>query len=221
MAYDPADSGDDKAWGCSHGVVIKEVCSTSNGMVDTATDEALDYTIDIRPDTFTWDGDGMGMGLKRQIADALDGKKIEIEAFRGSEAADNPDELYEPLEGDSIKNAKSNKEMFLNKRAQYYWMLRDRVLRTYRAVEKGAKVYNPDELISFCGDMAELAELRSEVCRIPRKPNGSGRIQLMTKDEMKKKLDIDSPNRADVVMMLMRPIDVQGEEEDIEFRGWK
>jgi len=218
VAYDPADSGDAKALAYMHGVVVKDVQSTDAGRIDTATDWATSFAIDKKPDTFTWDADGMGMGLKRQISDAFTGKKIEVEAFRGSEAADNPNQIYERLNTE-VKNPKTNKETFLNKRAQYYWMLRDRMLRTYLAIEKGQKAINPDNLISFSSNIEQLQALRSELCRIPRKYNGSGRIQLMSKPDMEK-MGIDSPNMGDAVMMLMRPIEVNNDIEEINFSGW-
>jgi len=219
VAYDPADTGDDKAVAYSHGSVIKDVQSTGDGRIDTATDWALTFAIDRKPDVFTWDADGMGAGLKRQITDALTGKKMEVEAFRGSEAADQPERIYQRLESE-VKSAKTNRETFVNKRAQYYWLLRDRMYRTFLAVEKGERVHNPDDLISFCSTIAELPALRAELCRIPRKYNNSGRIQLMSKPEMKKD-GIDSPNMADAVMMLMRPVEVAKKPVvDIKFKGW-
>jgi phage terminase large subunit len=61
-------------------------------------------------------------------------------------------------------------------------------------------------MISFSSKIQDLQKLRSEVCRIPRKPNSRGLIQIMTKDEMKRLLKIESPNIADAVMMsLMTP----------------
>ena len=39
------------------------------------------------------------------------------------------------------------------------------------------------------------------MCRIPRKPNGAGKIQLMSKQEMKTKHDIESPGMADCLAM--------------------
>jgi len=158
------------------------------------------------------------MGLKRQISDAFKGKKIMVEAFRGSEGVDRPNQTYERLNIE-VKNPKKNKETFINKRAQYYWMLRDRIYRTFLAVDKGERVFNPDDLISFSSDIKELSGLRAELCRIPRKFNNSGRIQLMSKPEMKK-LEIDSPNMADAVMMLMRPIDVKRKYVEIKSVGW-
>lgn len=214
VAYDPADTGDAKAVAYIHGVVVKQVKSNNAGTVDTATDWACDFAHSIKPDSFTWDADGMGAGLKRQIMDAFKGKKIHVEAFHGSHGADYPDSRYQPLDGDS-KTAKTNRETFFNCRAQYYWMLRDRMFKTWQAVTKN-KYINPDELISFSSDIEELQGLRSELCRIPRKFNGAGRIQLMSKPDMKKE-GIDSPNMADAVMMLMRQPKIETPIELMEF----
>jgi len=71
--------------------------------------------------------------------------------------------------------------------------------RTYQAVEKDI-YHNPDEMVSFSSSIDEIKMLRSELTRIPKVPNGSGKIQIMTKKEMKSK-KIDSPNMGDTVMM--------------------
>ena len=136
LAYDPADSGDDKAFAYMHGSVVLDVRSSSAGSIDTATDWATGYAIDKKVDAFTWDADGMGMGLKRQIAQAFDGKKTVVEAFSGASGVDNPDQIYDRVEGE-VKEAKSNKETFTNLRAQCYWSLRDRMFKTWLAVTKG------------------------------------------------------------------------------------
>jgi phage terminase large subunit len=219
VSYDPADSGDAKAVAHSHGSVILDARSTLEGRIDTATDWALTYAIDRKPDIFTWDADGMGMGLKRQITDAMTGKKIEIEAFRGSEAADNPESIYQRVDSE-VKQPKTNKETFINKRTQYYWTLRDRMLRTFKAIDGGERVNNTDDLISFSSEIAELDALRSELCSIPRKYNSSGRIQLMTKQEMLK-MDISSPNLADAVMMTQRAVQPRKKATAIRFEGWQ
>jgi phage terminase large subunit len=220
VAYDPADTGDNKAVGYAHGPVIKDVRDTALGRIDTATDWATSYANDIKPDVFTWDGDGVGMGLKRQVADAFSGKKVEIEVFRGSEGCDHPTRRYDPVSDDSgIKKQKTNKEMFTNKRAQYYWMLRDRIFRTYLAINKGERVFNPDDLISFSSEIKQLPALRTEICTIPRKYVGSGRIQILSKPDMLR-MDIDSPNMADVVMMLMRQVELKKKAKKKEYQGW-
>ena len=211
VSYDPADTGDAKAVAHSHGSVVMDVRETQSGLIDTATDWATSYAIEKRPDTFTWDADGIGGGLKRQIETALRGKRINFQPFKGSEGADNAERLYGSDAGaiGNKKEGKTNKEMFTNKRAQYYWTLRDRMLRTYQAITDPSKKYaSPDDLISFSSEIENIQALRAELCRIPRKFVASGRYQLMTKLEMKA-MDIDSPNMADAVMMLCRELDVR------------
>lgn len=216
IAYDPADTGDAKGLAYSHGSVILDVQANETGLIDTATDWATDYANARKADVFTWDADGMGMGLKRQIMQAFEGKKIHVEAFQGSGGVDNPDMIYERLD-DEPGRSKTNQESFTNLRAQCYWMLRDRMFRTWQAVERGLKVVSPDDLISFRSDIKNLSGLRAELCRIPRKYVGSGRIQLLSKPDMKK-LGISSPNMADAVMMTMRPVQMHKKREPIKYR---
>ncbi|MCP3909305.1 MAG: PBSX family phage terminase large subunit, partial [Oceanicoccus sp.] len=91
-------------------------------------------------------------------------------------------------------------DTFYNKRAQYYMKLAQRFYNTYLAVVKGQYI-DPETIISISSEIPLLDKLRSEVCRIPRKPNGNGKIQLMSKKEMKDKHDIDSPGMADCLAM--------------------
>ncbi len=62
---------------------------------------------------------------------------------------------------------------------------------------------DPDDLICISSKIECMSSFRSEVCRIPRKHNGSGHIQIMTKQEMLAKHKIESPNLADSAMMSM------------------
>lgn len=200
-SFDPADTGGDaKGLAFRHGSIVYDVSQRSGGDVNDATDYATDYAIERGADVFIWDADGLGLSLRRQVADGLKGHNIEQLAFRGGQGVDRPDSLYEPIEDNSARPLK-NKDQFKNKRAQYYWALRDRMHKTYRAVEHG-EYHDPDELISISSEIQDLQQLRSEVCKIPRKPTGNGQIQILSKPDMKK-LDIASPNMADALMMSM------------------
>jgi len=81
-------------------------------------------------------------------------------------------------------------------------MLRDRFYATYRAVVKNEYI-DPESMISLSSSIPNIEQLRAEVCRIPRKHNGNGMIQIMTKQEMWTKHKIPSPNMADALMMSM------------------
>ena len=198
-SHDPSDLGtDDKGLIIRHGILIKEAKSRSFGDINEGADWALDAAINAKADLFVWDIVGVGTGLKRQVSQALTGKKIDFKMFCSSDDPDNPEKVYEPVE-ETDQKQKKNKDLFFNKRAQFYWMLRDKFYSTYLAVEKKQYI-NPDKLISISSDIEDLRLLRSEVCRIPRIYNTLGKIQIMSKQKMKK-LKIQSPNLADSLMM--------------------
>lgn len=205
VSHDPSDGGDPKAVCLRQGSVILGLLEDPDMDANDGCDWATDYAIDKDADHFTWDCDGLGVTLRRQVSAAFDDKKIDYHMFKGSESVDNPSAIYEAMEGEPRHKARTNKQTFKNKRAQYIWELRDRYYRTYRAVVH--KEYtDPDLLISISSDIGEeaIAQLRSETCRIPRKPNGAGLIQIMGKPEMKAKHKIESPNLFDCTFMSLR-----------------
>ena len=208
LSHDPSDVGKDAAaYAIRHGSVILESKSYDKKDVNDNCDVALEAAIQNNVDVFSWDGDGLGASLKREIASALDGKPIKLEMFKGSESPDYPDDKYQDIE--DLKAETLNKHMFKNKRAQYYWNLRDRCYRTYKAVINNERVIDVEELISFSSKIENIENLKSEICRIPKKANNNGFIQIMTKQEMWTKHQIASPNESDCIMMVLRFTKVQ------------
>lgn len=201
-SHDPSDTGPDpKGYAVRHGSVVLDVRENEYGDVNEGCDWALDLAIAAQADQFVWDCDGMGVSLKRQTETALEGKKIVPIMFKGSESPERPDMIYQHTDTEYDKRPKTNKETFKNNRAQKYIELRDRFYNTYLAIVKGRYI-DPDTMISLCSSIEDMNGLRSEVCRVPAKDNGTGLIQIASKIEMKK-LGIESPNRADSLMMLM------------------
>ncbi len=205
VSFDPSDVGSDpEALAYMKGNVIFEAMSADAKDIEEATNWACSYANDKRVDTFTWDCDGMGIGLKSQVSGAFKGRKIEIDQFKGSEGAFMPDDVYQPIDDEQRSKTKTNQETFTNQRAQFYWNLRDKMFKTWQAVEKG-RYFPVDEMISISSKIKHKVLLRAELCSVPRKYIASGRIQLLTKAEMLKK-DIPSPNVGDCVMMLQKPV---------------
>jgi phage terminase large subunit len=205
-AHDPSDEGKDaKGFALRHGSIIKKVCSREFGEIDEGCDWATNLAIKSNANWFVWDGDGMGTGLKRQVSTAFNGTGIKYHMFRGSlngSGQDNAKKIYQPQTGDEDTEPKTYAETFKNNRAQFYTDLAVRFYNTYRCVVKGEYI-DPDEMISIDSEGAEnITGLRSEICRIPKKDNQGGLIQIMSKQEMAK-LGIDSPNEADSVMMTL------------------
>jgi phage terminase large subunit len=203
-AHDPSDTGpDSKGYAMRHGSVVLDAQEKETGNVNEGGHWAAGLAIQQGVDQYTWDCDGMGVALAEQTSTDFEGKHTKIVMFRGSESPDNPKSIYKPAMRSPIESQKTIEDSLRNKRAQYYFELRDRCYRTYKAVVHG-EYHDPDTLISFSSDIAVLKKIRAELCRMPIKPNGNGLFQLYTKEEMKTKFKIKSPNLGDSIMMLMR-----------------
>lgn len=206
-SHDPSDEGDDaKAYALKHGSIIKRVLENDKDDIADGCDWATDQAIADQADWFVWDGDGMGAGLKRQVSTAFKHTRVKYHMFRGSlsgKGQDNAGKVFDPMDGDKDTKPKKYEETFKNNRAQYYMGgLSRRFYNVYRCVEKGDYM-DPDDMISIESEGVEnINSLRSQLCRIPRKSNGTGLNQVMSKKEMLA-LGIPSPNSADAVMMTM------------------
>jgi phage terminase large subunit len=205
-SHDPSDGGNDpKGYALRHGSIFLKILEKTDGEIDEGCDWATDQAIKDGADWFIWDGDGMGAGLKRQVSTAFQGKNIRTHMFRGSLSGigqDNAEEVYLPTDSDEnmVDKPKTYAETFLNNRSQYCIRMADLYYNTYRCVVRGEYV-DPADMISIDSKGVEsMDRLRSEVCRVPRKRNNTGLIQIMTKKEMKS-LGIDSPNMFDSKFM--------------------
>jgi len=221
VAHDPFNDGED-AGGLAvrHGSIIKHVSAKNRGLIDDTCDWATDHARKIDADWFVWDGDGMGTGLKRQIDTAFKGTRTRYQMFRGSlsgSGQDNAAAIYQPTQGD--QKPKKYSDTFKNNRAQYYIALANRFKATYDFVVKG-KYADPAEMISLSSEgIDDMVGLRAEMCRIPRKPDGNGLEQIMSKIDMKKS-GIKSPNMSDAVMMTMFIPPSSSDFKPIDFDGW-
>jgi len=205
-AHDPSDTGNDaKSYVLRHGSIFLKIREKTSGEIDEGCDWATGHAINDGADLFVWDGDGMGAGLKRQVSDSLKGTRVDYQMFRGSlsgSGQDNAEKIYQPIDDDNPKKKQRYKEVFKNNRSQYYTNLADRFYNTYKCVVKGQYI-DPDLMISIDSEGVESIDaLRSEICRIPLKDNGSGLTQIMGKKDMKTH-GIESPNLSDGCMMAL------------------
>lgn len=167
----------------------------------------------------------MGAGLKRQVSDNFAATHVKYKMFKGSlsgKGQDDGEEIYlEVNDGKEEEDPKTYAETFKNNRAQYYIRVANAFKNSYKCLVLG-KYIDPADMISLnSAGIDDINLLRSELCKIPRKKNPQGLIQIMSKADMKK-LKIPSPNRADAVMMamFMPPIEDDDEEDDINFTDW-
>ena len=138
IAFDPSDGGEDAAaYVYRKGSVILAADEAEEGtQINDACDWATMAADEIRADMFIWDGDGMGAGLRAQVKRSLSKRQCQISMFKGSLAPMNPNQIYQPIDGE-LKKAATNANTFSNHRAQFYWLLRDRIFKTYLAVARG------------------------------------------------------------------------------------
>jgi phage terminase large subunit len=200
VSFDPSDRGDDaKGLSYRHGNVFLDVTEETKGDINQACDWATDYAISVGADYFSWDCDGMGVSLRRQVSESLAGKRIDVQEYRGSAGVDRPNQIYQAGHILPGSKPKSNKDTFENKRAQFSWDVRDRVYATYKAVTRG-EYKDPADLISFSSDIKYMDKFRSEACRIPLHPRPlRGLIQILSKADMLRLYKIQSPNMFDAV----------------------
>jgi len=125
----------------------------------------------------------------------------------------NPDDYYvEPDDDDeSTEDGITNKDFFENLKAQEWWKIADRFRNTYNAVNKGYK-FEEHELISISSDMANLANLITELSTPRRKFSKNGKVMVESKEDLKKR-EVESPNDADAF------INAYASEEETETAG--
>ncbi len=204
VTHDPSDLGSDpKATVVRKGNIITNVLQRDDIDVNDGSDWALGIAINEGADQYEWDVGGMGITLKRDVDTALAGKRMTAHQFNGASSVDNPNQTYTSSGASNVINDKTWQDVCKNLRAQCYLKLRDRVYRTFKAVTE-RKMVDPEMLISFSSECENLKTLRSELCRMPIKPNSSGLFELYTKKEMREKFKVRSPNCADGVMMSER-----------------
>lgn len=190
LGFDPADEGADaKATVFRHGVVVESVDQWKDGDVSDAITRAFDEAFDKRCTNIVYDGIGVGTAVKVHLKQKDPKGKIEVTNFISSETPSNPDQKY--------LDDRKNRDTFKNKRAQWFWYLRDRFELTHRAVDKGEYI-DPAKLISISSECANINALKSELCRIRRKRGTSNTLVQL---EAKKDMNEASYNMADALNM--------------------
>lgn len=207
-AFDPADTGDARAYANRHGIVITDARQKKDGDIRDAIPWAFEAADLHRADVFNYDADGMGaVAMKLALEDPARRERlrlsgISIMAYYGSGGVVNPG----IAKGKKHQTGQKNPvDMFENFRAQSWTWVRERMLATHNAVTRAAQGQlvniDPTTLISISSECKDLIQLMAELSRPERKFNrGTGKIMVESKAEMKAR-GVDSPNMADTVIM--------------------
>lgn len=196
-ALDIADQGIDKnAYAGRYGILLK-CCEqwSGKGSDPFASVERAFLISDMNAITeFRYDADGVGAdgsGASRKINDAREErhiKRIRVTAFRGSA------KVIEPKR--EMVSGRKNEDMFENLKAQSWWALRTRFVKTYRWIVEG-KPCDPSDIISINSSIPELARLSRELSQPVHGMSKSGKMLIE-----KQPSGTQSPNLADAIMMV-------------------
>ncbi|MFS7219857.1 TerL protein [Rahnella inusitata] len=206
-ALDIADEGKDtNAFTTRHGFLLENVEEWSGKGDDIfgTIQRAFGICDDQRLETYRFDSDGLGAGARgdarviNEQREAQSQHQIMATPFRGSGSVFDPD--AEAVRGDNGQPGRLNKDFFANAKAQSWWSLRTRFQKTYRAVVEGMD-FNPDDIISICGNIEKRGKLISELSQPTYSVNGVGKIIVDKKPDGTK-----SPNLADSVMIAYAPM---------------
>lgn len=206
--FDVADEGVDKnCFAGRHGILLQHLEEWSGVGSDIYRSVEKVFGLCDRYDyeSFVYDADGLGAGVRgdaRVINQDRATKHLGAighRAFQGSAKVWKPEDPVK-LGNDAIQRSKrTNKDYYLNLKAQCWWALRLRFQATYRAVVEKLP-YNPLDLISISSTLKSLSALRMQMQQPTYDYNGTGHI-LVNKmpDGMR------SPNQADAVMICFNP----------------
>lgn len=207
---DVADRGADKnALAVRYGVLLEECPEWSGKESDIMASVAHAFLLcDMRGvRKMRYDADGMGAGVRgdsrtlNEAREAISVWPIEAEPHQGSGAVVNPDDPIPTARVDvDDPFERTNGDFFRNYKAQAWWSVRMRFLRTFRAVTGLDPDYDPESLISISSSIPNLAGLTAEFCQVTYKPSDNGKIVIEKTPEGTK-----SPNRADAVVIAYAP----------------
>lgn len=198
---DVADEGLDRnALVVRKGPIIKSLSEWGDRDTGATARKTIADVASYTPIAVQYDCVGIGAGVKSEI-NRLDGEKllpagISFVPWNAGAAVLNPEDRVN--EGD--KESAKNKDFFQNLKAQGWYDLRQRFLRTYKAVVEGEE-FAVDDLISLPSDLPYVRSLQKELSQ-PTSSLGS-RLKLLIN---KKPDGVRSPNMADAVMMCFYPI---------------
>lgn len=194
-ALDVADEGFDKnAYAGRYGFLLEHVSEWSGkgGDIFFSLERAFNLADDLDHREFLYDADGIGAGA-RGDARIINGRRdrerqIAVNPFWGSGAVINPEreEYYK----------RKNVDFFQNFKAQAWWSLRQRFLKTYRWVAE-QKPCAVEDIVSIDSGLVGLASLISELSQPTYSTNNAGKIVIDKAPDGAR-----SPNKADAVNMV-------------------
>lgn len=199
--FDVADEGADlNAYVMRQGFIVEDAFAWRGKGSDIYASVEKIFGVCQRVDCklVTYDADGVGAGVKgdsRRINE-LRQTQIRFMPYHGGSSVLSPESK---TVGERI-----NKDFFENLKAQQWWALRLRFLKTYRAVVEGMS-FNVDEIISISSSGQHSTRLINELSQPTFSDTKTGKIVIDKKPD-----GAQSPNLADALVMAFADIRKKG-----------
>ncbi len=210
--FDVADEGKDfNARADIHGYVVMALKEWKDNDPNSAANDVWGEAVTFGSEEIVFDSIGVGAGAKGELRQRVAEMEHEsqvpptITAFAASASVVHPDDPFDAgytPETISVKEtpSRTNKQMFINIKAQAYWGLRVRCYNAYKA--RQGKPYDADNLISFNSATINSKVLNKCLAEAsqPRREYISGKLRVEPKDKMAKR-GVPSPNIIEAVIM--------------------
>lgn len=220
-ALDIADEGPDlNAFAVARSILLENVTAWSGKGSDTfATVQQTFAMCDVLGlDGFDFDADGLGAGVRgdARVLNEKRKRKLDAQPFRGSGEVvgkTKPIETAAPRTEKKDRNAieRLNGDYYMNAKAQAWFSLRIRFIRTQRAVEMAAAgldwraAYLPDDLISINSKMPELSKVTAELSQATYSISTTGKMLVDKMPQRAGEPRLRSPNYADATVIAYAP----------------
>ena len=199
LGFDVADEGKDKLAAVGGQGIEITVCEEWSGKqadIFVSTEKVFDICDQNEPPIrrVKFDADGLGAGV-RGDARVINGRrtgKILFEPYRGSDAVLDPEREDVP--------GRKNEDYFGNRKAQEWWRLRTRFLKTYRWVVQN-KPCDPSEIISISTAMKNYQQLAAEVSQPTFRTKDDGKVIVEKQPGNDRTERQPSPNKADALVI--------------------
>ena len=202
IGFDVADDGGDMNAMClTHGQLLYHV-EEWKGLEDDLPTSVKRVWSKAREEGATVDYDSIGVGAfaggEFKNLNTLNKARVEYRKFNAGGAVLFPDREW--IKGTKILN----KDQFHNLKAQSWWTVAQRLMKTHLWVTQG-KECDPSEIISIDPGVSRLEKLITELSTPHKHFSATGKSKVESKEDLAKR-DVASPNIADAFVMAYAPV---------------
>lgn len=194
--FDPSDEGkDSNGFILADGCVVEDIQEWNGTNITQNTRKAWQQLLEYKANIVSYDSIGLGLGAKGEFLSLKETNEYQLQ-LNAVNVGLPPSKGYF---GD-----RPFRELFANKKAELWMLLRMRFERTWEHVN-GIQEHNPEDLISLPKGHPLVDKLKTELCSVKTVPNETGKLGIEGKKSLRKR-GLNSPNLADAcVILFARP----------------